>query len=142
MRRIAMFVLGLAAVGYLQAQGGPPTQRPRSSTQTRSYDATQEVSLKGTVLEIRTVPMGRGSGVHLRVKSEGKELDLHLGPSRFLTDRKWEFAKGDELAFVGAKGGTGDPEFVIAREVTRKGETLVLRDKAGVPAWSRGSKKP
>lgn len=138
MRQLSFGLIALSLTLPLLAQAG----RPRAAGQARVYQVDREVSLKGMVVEVNSVPMGRASGVHLQVKVDGKEWPLHLGPSWFLSEGKWTFAKGDEIAFTGAKGGAGEGEFIIARELTLKGRTLTLRDKAGIPAWSRRGRKP
>lgn len=138
MRQLSSGLIVLSLALPLLAQAG----RPRAAGQVRVYQVDREVSLKGTVVGVDSVPMGRASGVHLQVKVDGREWQLHLGPSWFLSEEKWTFAKGDEIVFTGAKSGAGDGEFIIAREVTLKGKTLTLRDKAGIPAWSRRGRKP
>ncbi|HJV89611.1 MAG TPA: hypothetical protein VJ623_04840 [Holophagaceae bacterium] len=142
MRPRSSGLIALALALPLSAQGGPPASRPRAAGQARIYQADREVSLKGTVVEVVTVPMGRSTGVHLKVKVAGREWPVHLGPSWFLAEGQWTFAKGDEVGFTGAKSGTGEGEFIIAREVTLKDKHLTLRDSAGLPAWSRRGRRP
>lgn len=141
MRQLSSGFIAFSLALPLLAQGGPPTPGPRGSGQARVYQTDREVSLKGTVTDVESVPMGRATGVHLKVQVDGKAWAVHLGPSWFLADGNWTFAKGEEIAFTGAKNGAGDGEFIIAREVTLKGKTLTLRNKAGVPAWSRRGRK-
>jgi hypothetical protein len=46
------------------------------------------------------------------------------------------FAKGDEVAFTGSKVKQGDGEMILAREVVKGTDTLILRDDKGNPVWS------
>jgi hypothetical protein len=46
------------------------------------------------------------------------------------------FAKGDEIAFTGSKVKQGDTDLVLAREVVKGTDTLVLRDQKGNPVWN------
>ena len=46
------------------------------------------------------------------------------------------FAKGDEIAFTGSKVKQGEADMVLAREVVKGTDTLVLRDAKGVPVWN------
>jgi len=46
------------------------------------------------------------------------------------------FAKGDEIAFVGSKVKEGEADMILAREVTKGADTLVLRDAKGNPVWN------
>jgi hypothetical protein len=50
------------------------------------------------------------------------------------------FAKGDEIALTGSKWKTGDAEMVLAREVVKGTDTLILRDEKGNPVWNWNSK--
>ena len=61
-----------------------------------------------------------------------------LGPSNFIADKGFSFAKGDEVEVTGSKVTVGGGESLIAREITKGGKTLVLGDKTGKPEWSRG----
>lgn len=110
----------------------------RAETQARAYDTATEGTFQGAVKELKTLPMGRHSGVHLVVEIDGKALEAHLGPSLFLEDNKATFAKGDKVSFVGSKVG----EAVIVREITKDGTILTFRDKAGIPEWSGGRRGP
>lgn len=99
------------------------------------YDATTETTLKGTVEEIKVVP-GPGEGEHLVVKSGDQSVLVHVAPGTFLKEMDVEFAKGDDVEVVGSKikNAEGQDE-ILAREVTKKNNSLVLRDKKGVPIW-------
>lgn len=140
-RRMLMSAVLVAALP-LTSQTGPPASRPGRAARVRAYEVAREATLHGTVEEVVVLPGGRSSGVHLRVASEGKAWEVHLAPAWFLEQRKWTFAKGDELDLVGAKAGSGAGEHLIAREVKRGGQVLVLRDAAGVPMWSRRGPGP
>ena len=67
--------------------------------------------------------------------SEGSR-DVHLGPSTYLAEKNFTIRKGDTLEITGSLVKTGGAEAVIAREVKKGSETLVLRDKNGMPLWS------
>ena len=46
------------------------------------------------------------------------------------------FNKGDEIFLTGSKVKQGEAELVLAREVVRGNDTVVLRDDKGNPVWS------
>ncbi|HVY94413.1 MAG TPA: hypothetical protein VHA14_16745, partial [Bryobacteraceae bacterium] len=50
----------------------------------------------------------------------------------------FKFAKGDSVEITGSKVTMNGEEWIIAREVTKDGKTLTLRDKDGNPKWSGG----
>jgi len=122
-------------VAYAQMGPGP-------GKRTRFYNPAAETTVKGTVEEVRTVT-GRGgwNGIHLTLKAEGKTLDVHVGPAAFLKEKGFTFAKGDQIGVTGAKTQFGGTEAIIAREVKKGSETLVLRDAQGIPEWSGGRRR-
>jgi hypothetical protein len=46
------------------------------------------------------------------------------------------FGKGDEIALTGSKIKWGESDLILAREVVKGTDTLVLRDAKGNPVWS------
>ena len=58
---------------------------------------------------------GRGTGTHLVFKTERETLDVHVGPTRWLADRKYGFAKGDILREIAQAGciRAADGKFVV-----------------------------
>lgn len=131
---IALALLGLLVLPFAYAQRGPgPGQRARM------YNPATEATVKGTVEEVKTITGRRGwNGTHLTLKTEDKTFDVHLGPSSFLKDKGFSFAKGEQIEVTGSKTEFGGSEAIIAREVKKDGKTLVLRNTQGIPQWSRG----
>ena len=127
-------LIGLLVLPFAYAQRGPgPGQRARM------YNPANETTVKGTVEEVKTVTGRRGwKGTHLTLKTADKTLDVHLGPGPFLKEKGFNVAKGDQIEVTGATAEFGGSEALIAREVRKGDETLVLRDARGVPKWSRG----
>lgn len=46
------------------------------------------------------------------------------------------FNKGDEISLTGSKVKQGEADLLLAREVVRGNDTVVLRDEKGNPVWS------
>jgi hypothetical protein len=115
-------------------------QGPRSRA--RIYDPATEATIKGTVEQITQPSRGQMSGTHLFVKTENATVEVALGPSSFVSSKGFSFAKGDAVEVTGSKVTVSGKEYVIAREVTKDGKTLTLRDKNGVPEWAgRGGRR-
>ena len=99
------------------------------------YDLGNEVKLKGTVEEIKMVP-GPYEGVHVLLKTDTDTVLVHLAPQGFLKMLEFNVAKGDSLEVTGCKiTGEAGPE-VLAREVVSGNNSVTLRDKKGLPAWT------
>jgi hypothetical protein len=73
---------------------------------------------------------------HLLVKTETDTVDLYLCPKSFLDDTGVSFSKEDEIALAGSQIKQGKADLILAREVVKRTDTLVLRDEKGNPVWS------
>jgi hypothetical protein len=134
---ILLISLGLLSLStaFAQRRGGMDGQMPM-------YDTKTETTLKGTVEETKTVSgmmRGRGpmdmQGTHLMLKTDKETIEVHLGPSAFLAEKKVEIAKGDAVEVTGSRVKIGESDALLAREI-RKGETSwTLRDASGRPLW-------
>jgi hypothetical protein len=124
-------------VAQTPAPSGPPTAAP-------GYDTSKEVTLRGSVEAVSQISGRRGwSGTHVTLKTEKETIDVHVGPSWYLTQKQIRFAKGDQIEVTGSRVGFGNTDALIAREVRRGEQTLTLRDAQGIPLWSRGpSRRP
>lgn len=131
---IGFGLLSLLVLPLAFAQRGPgPGQWARM------YNPANETTVKGTVEEVKNVAGRRGwNGTHLTLKTGDKAVDVHLGPSAYLKEKGFNLAKGDQIEVIGAKTDFQGSEAIIAREVKKGTETLVLRDTRGIPKWSRG----
>jgi hypothetical protein len=118
--------LALATSVLLSGQTGPP-----------KYDLRTETKMKGAVEEIKLPPKGNEKDiVHLLMKNGEEIVDLYFCPKSFMDDMGVSFSKGDELAFTGSKVKYGGADLILAREVVKGTETLVLRDEKGNPVWN------
>jgi len=101
------------------------------------YDAHTETKMKGTVEEVKLPPKGSEKEVaHLLVKTGADTADVYLCPKSFLDDMGVSFSKGDEIALTGSRVKQGEADLILAREVVKGTDTLVLRDEKGNPIWS------
>ena len=102
------------------------------------YDTATEATVTGTVQEVKQVSGSTGwSGTHLILDSHAGVFDVHLGPSAFLAEKGFSFAKGDQIEVTGSKVKYEAADALIAREVKKGDKVLTLRDAKGYPVWSR-----
>lgn len=99
------------------------------------YDTSTEAKFKGTIEELKMPPKAKDIA-YLTIKSGADTFDIYLCPKSFIDDMGVIFAKGDEIAFTGSKVKQGDTDMVLAREVVKGTDTLVLRDQKGNPVWN------
>jgi DNA/RNA endonuclease YhcR with UshA esterase domain len=119
----------IASTSLLAQRGGMGTGR---------YDPNSEATIKGTVEKVERFGANTSmGGIHLIVKSENENIEVHLGPAAFV-DKKMMFTEGDSIQIVGSKVTMMGKPVVIAREVKKGDQVLQLRDQRGVPVWSGG----
>jgi hypothetical protein len=102
------------------------------------YDLATETKMKGTVQELKLPEKGsdKDGAAHLMVKSGADTLDVYLCPKSFLEDMGSTLAKGDEVSLTGSKVKQDGADMILAREVVKGNDTLVLRDDKGKPVWN------
>lgn len=111
------------------AQKAQDTNRPK-------YDLGTEAKMNGAVEEVRLPPAGSEKQIaHLLVKVGTDTIDVYLCPKSFLDDMGVTFTKGDQLTITGSKIKQGDADLILAREVVKGTDSLVLRDAKGNPVW-------
>jgi hypothetical protein len=112
------------------------TQKRKTPADLPKYDLQTEAKFKGTVEGLKEPPKGSEKEItHLLVKNGTDTFDIYLCPKSFLDDMGMSFSKGDELAFTGSKVKQDGADLILAREVVKGDNTLVLRDEKGGPVW-------
>ena len=118
--------LSCFSLSFAQKPSTPPVPK---------YDLQTEVKLKGTVTEIKPAENAKDN-IHLLLKSTDETVDISLCPKSFLDDMGTSFAKGDEISLTGSKVKVESANIVLAREVAKGNDKLLLRDEKGVPVWN------
>jgi hypothetical protein len=75
-------------------------------------------------------------GVHVTLKSSGDTTQVHLGPAWFIEYQDMKIARNDSLEVTGSRVTWGGRAVIIAAEVRRGEDVLMLRDALGGPVWS------
>ena len=145
-RKTATIIMGITVGAFVVALPAL-SQGPARQGRARHYNPATEVRETGTVESVREVSGYRGwPGTHILLKTDKEDLDVHLGPTAFMSQSGFTFAKGDRIEVlgsrvrVGARGALRVKGMVdrmdLAREVQKDGKTLVLRDANGIPKSS------
>jgi hypothetical protein len=69
------------------------------------------------------------------LKSGSERLEVRLGPKNYFEQRDFHLSAGDMIEVTGIQFTKRGKEVVLANEVRKAGEKLVLRGKNGRPAW-------
>ncbi len=108
------------------------------SQYSRMYNPATVETVSGTVETVNKVtPMkGMHSGIHIVVKTDKESIDVHLGPEWYIERLDTKIEKGDKVEVKGSRVTISGKSAMIAAEVKKGDNTLVLRDSAGIPAWA------
>ena len=135
-------ILGTATLLLLGAVAVVMAQTPRTGREVSPmYDVKTETTLTGTVEGVETVTGsgGRGrrnlGGIHLTVRNEKETVEVHVGPTAYLTEKGITLFKGDTIEVLGSRVTIDEESVVIARQIKKGDNTWVLRDGAGRPLW-------
>jgi hypothetical protein len=134
MRKITTAALALAVVGVL---AGPPPVRAQPGGAGRNYDPRTVETVEGIVAKVDHVAHGgRSSGVHLTLDTAKGKVAVHLGPAWYVEAQPVRVRDGDRVRVEGSRVEVDGAPALIARELTKDGQSLTLRDASGVPAWA------
>ena len=131
----ALLVAGVMSAAWAQ----PPAGR-----RSPMYDPKTETTITGTVESVETVspPAGQGrrslGGTHLVLQTGTESIEVHLGPTAYLSEHKISVAKGDTVEILGSRVTIDGEAVLLARQIKKGEDTWTLRDPAGRPLWSGG----
>ena len=133
-------LLALAGVGLAMLLAVLPTKSqmgPGAGYQSRFYDPAAEVTLHGVIQGTQNDPYRCWRyGVHVTLEADKETYDVRLGPTFFLSENGFSLVKGDKVSVAGSKLSYQGTTVLIAREISKDGKTLTLRDPQGFPAWA------
>ncbi len=127
----ALFAVALVAVLVLLFN---VPERPAATKGTSIYDPAKEVVVKGAVEKVWdfACPESNGEvGRHLLLRTSQGHMQVHLAPVRMMRQQPMTLAVGDQVEVVGSRVRVWDRNDMLAREITRGAEMIVLRDRQG-----------
>jgi hypothetical protein len=116
----------------------------------RSFDPATMETVAGDVLKVNdlTPIEGVGAGVCLMLKTEKETLPVHLGPqwvtqwgSHVMERIEGKIVDGDRIQVTGSRVTLEGTTVLVASEVKKGEEILLLRTKKGTPVWSSWNRK-
>ena len=127
-----LIVLTLTLPLAAPAQKGAGTGMP-------VYNQGTEVTVQGTVQEVKTHQHGGETGIHALVKTDYGTFDVHFGPSSFLAARHLTLQRGDQIEVTGSRVELDGTDALLAREVRKYSASAMLRNDQGAPLWLQGA---
>lgn len=112
----------------------------KSSNYNRKYNPKTFTEIKGEITKIEQFVHVRGMapGIQIMVKTGTDTVSVHLGPKWFMDKQNGQFklVTGDKVEVKGSKVTIRRKPIIMAREITKGGNTLQLRDEKGFPEWA------
>jgi hypothetical protein len=104
----------------------------------RMYNPATVETITGTVESVEKVTPMKGMyyGIHLMVKTDKETIPVDLGPGWYIERLDTKIEKGDKVEVKGSRVTLSGKPTIIAAEVKKGDNVLVLRDSAGIPAWA------
>lgn len=104
----------------------------------RLYDAKTVETVSGEVTGVQemTPIKGMGRGVHLMLKTDKEPISVHLGPVWYIERQDTKIAAGETIEVKGSRITYQGKPAIIAAEIHKGDEVLLLRDASGIPMWA------
>lgn len=127
----ALFAVALAAVLALLFN---VPERPAATKGATIYDPAKEVVARGAVEKVWdfACPESNGEvGQHMLLRTSQGHMQVHLAPVRMMRHQSMTLAVGGQVEVVGSQVRIWDRNDLLAREITRGTDMMVLRDRKG-----------
>ena len=112
----------------------------------RLYDPATVETVKGRVERVDIENSdGKGhSEAHLILRTNQETISVSLGPAWYYERQALKIEAGDQVEIKGSRLTRNEKRAIIAAEVRKGEEILVLRDSTGRPGWAgwRAGNKP
>jgi hypothetical protein len=104
----------------------------------RMYNPGTLETISGEVVTVdKIMPEKNMSyGVHIVLKTEAETIPVHLGPVWYIENQDVKIEATDKVEIQGSRITFEGKPAIIAKEVKKGDEVLMLRDENGFPVWS------
>ena len=134
MKRLFAGLYALALISLISLQLPVQAQTAERSVGPFSYDASKEVTLKGTVLSVLAKPSpGMVMGSHLLLTTPSGPVDASLGRFGLMGKGALSVAPGQQVEVTGVMKTVKDKQIFLARTVKVGGEVYTIRNEHGFP---------
>ncbi|MBI4698137.1 MAG: DNA-binding protein [Nitrospirae bacterium] len=104
----------------------------------RMYNLKTLETISGEIVSVEKMAPIKGMyyGIHIIVKTDKETIPVHLGPGWYIENQDIKIEPKDKIQVRGSKIIFEGKPAIIAAEVKKGDETLMLRDENGFPVWS------
>lgn len=106
---------------------------PSDAQLLRTYNASREISLVGTVVKYETASTVPPMGAHVTLQTASGQVDVHLGNARVLEANHLTLNAGDNVRIVGERMALGEGTYFAARIVQKGTQAIAVRNAKGFP---------
>jgi hypothetical protein len=133
--KVASLLLALTGAGAALADSKRgPAAGPCDG---HSFDPARIERVSGRIAEIGKAGKGHHErGAHAWIDTSSGRVEVMLGPADYVKAQTVRLASGDQVEVSGWRMKMGRGEMLVASEVRRGSEVLLLRDQSGAPAWT------
>lgn len=148
MKKIVTLMVIITMSGFIFSVGALAAQRGMTwkgsggwgsgTPYDRMYNPQTVETIRGKVVSVDKIEPIRGMnyGVHLTVNTDKETISVHLGPAWYIENQDIKIAPGDMIEVKGSRIIFDGGPVLIAMEVKKGNDVLVLRDSRGFPVWS------
>jgi hypothetical protein len=104
----------------------------------KMYNTQSIEMISGEVVSVDKITPMKGMiyGVHLILKTDKETISVHLGPGWYVENQDVKITPKDKIEVKGSRITFEGKPAIIAAEVKKGDNVLVLRDTSGFPVWS------
>lgn len=125
-------LLTLMAFSVFTVPSQAATATKKIVTPKYQYDASKEVTLKGTISSVVKKPSsGMLVGEHLMLTTSSGSVDAHVGSYISRDKHLNSLASGQSISAVGVKMNVNGREVFIVRTIDADGRTITVRNQKG-----------
>ena len=108
------------------------------SSYSRMYNPQTVETISGEVVSVDKITPTKGMayGVHVTVKTDKETISVHIGPGWYIENQDVKIMPKDRIDVKGSRITYEGKPAIVAAEVKKGNDLLVLRDAGGFPVWS------
>lgn len=133
----------MGQMGQMGQMGGMSQMGGMGGMGARMYDTRTVETIRGDIIAIEKVAYrgSRAYGIHLLLKTAAGNVSVHLGPSWYIARQHLKLAPDEMIEVTGSRVTYEGQPIVIAAEIRKGHQSMMLRDSRGFPLWSRSRQR-
>ena len=131
--RLLLLLFMLAGSLTLCLSASAQQAMPSDAQLLRTYNASREISLIGTVVKYETASTVPPMGAHVTLQTASGQVDVHLGNAKLLEASHLTLNAGDNVRIVGEPMALGEGTYFAARIVQKGTQAVAVRNSKGFP---------